>query len=358
MSTRLAVRKNPAKETARTAAPPRPKLRVGIILAPRFTLTSFAGFIDAIRLAADEADRSRQIDCQWAVLGNKNDQVVSSCGLVVTPGDTLHDPTRFDYIAIVGGLLHGGQKVLPGTYSFLRAAARARVPLIGLCTASFILARAGLLNGYETCVSWFHRDEFKAEFPSIRVQSNRMFVIDRDRLTSAGGVSTVHLAAHLIERHCGRAQALKSLRILIEEQPLPSGAWQPEAIITRHAQDTLVHRAMLLIEQNLTEPDPLSRLANSLGVSPRQMERRFIADVGISPREYRQRLRFVRAKWLVEHTDRSMTDIGLECGFNDGSYFSRSYKDYYGVRPSKARRAAHSSMSFQRRPAETNGDQL
>src|SRR3546814_2214324 len=74
-----------------------------------------------------------------------------------------------------------------------------------------------------------------------------MFVIDRDRLTCAGGTSVVHLASHLIEKHCGRAQALKSLRIMIEQQSLPAGAWQQEEIVTRTSQDSLVKRAMLAI---------------------------------------------------------------------------------------------------------------
>src|SRR3546814_2507832 len=88
-----------------------------------------------------------------------------------------------------------------------------------------------------------------------------MFVIDRDRLTCAGGTSVVHLASHLIEKHCGRAQALKSLRIMIEQQSLPAGAWQPEEIVTRPSQDSLVKRAMLAIEQNIGVSIPLPQLA-------------------------------------------------------------------------------------------------
>src|SRR3546814_12805842 len=110
----------------------------------------------------------------------------------------------------------------------IRLSARARVPLLGLCTGSFIRARAGLLDGYQICVSWFHIGEFKDEFPSLRAESSRMFVIDRDRLTCAGGTSVVHLASHLIEKHCGRAQALKSLRIMIAQQSLPAGARSDE----------------------------------------------------------------------------------------------------------------------------------
>lgn len=319
-----------------------PKLRVGFVLAPRFTLTAFAGFVDALRLAADEADRSHQIECQWTVLGHKNEPIVSSSGVEVTPWGAMVEPRNFDYIVVVGGLIYGGQKVLPGTYPFLRAAARAGVPLVGLCTGSFILARAGLLDGYEVCVTWFHRDEFASEFPKLRMQSNKVFVMDRDRLTCSGGVSVVHVAAHLIEKHCGRPQALKSIRLMVEEPLLPSNAWQPEAVVTRQARDSLVREAMLLIEQDLAEQASLATLAASLSVSIRQLERRFVTDVGMTPREYRLRLRFSRAKWMVANTDRSMTEIGLECGFNDAAYFSHAFKNHFGVRPSDARRAARS----------------
>jgi transcriptional regulator GlxA family with amidase domain len=315
---------------------------MGFVLAPRFTLTAFAGFVDAMRLAADDRDGSRQIDCEWAVLGSEHGPIASSCGAMIQPWAFMEDPKKFNYIVVVGGLLHGGQKVLPGTHAFLRAAARAGIPLIGLCTGSFVLARAGLLDGYEACVHWLHRDEFLNEFPSVRVEANRMFVIDRDRLTCAGGTSVVHLATHLIEKHCSRAQAVKSLRILIEDTPLPSNAWQPEAVVTYQAQDSIVRQAMLMIEQDLTHIKPLSALSRSLGVSMRQIERRFVSDVGMTPREYRLRLRLARAKWMLEHTDRSVTEIGIDCGFNESSHFSSTYKRYFNTQPSHARRLARS----------------
>src|SRR3546814_555999 len=315
-----------------------PKLRVGFILAPRFTLAAFANFVDAVRLAADDGDRSQQIECEWEVLGEPGEMIESSCGLHVQPWGVIESPERFDYIVVVGGLLHGKTRASSNVNVFLKSAARARVPLIGLCTGSFILARAGLLDGYQICVSWFHIGEFKDEFPSLRAESSRMFVIDRDRLTCAGGTSVVHLASHLIEKHCGRAQALKSLRIMIEQQSLPAGAWQPEEIVTRPSQDSLVKRAMLAIEQNIGVSIPLPQLAQSLGISSRQLQRRFESDIGISVREYRRNLQLSRAKWLVEHTDRPMTEIALDCGFSDSAHFSRTFKEYFQILPSEDHR--------------------
>lgn len=321
------------------------KLRVGFVLTPRFTLTAFAGFIDALRLAADEGDRSRQIGCEWAILGIPGTPIQSSCGASVVPLDRIENPERFDYIVVVGGLLHGGQKVPAAIYAFLRSAAQAGVALVGLCTGTFVLARAGLLDGYVSCVSWFHREDFMREFPKLRLVSNRVFVADRDRLTCAGGTRVVHLAAHLIEKHCGRAHATKSLRIMIEDQPFPASMPQPEAVISQRAQDSLVRRAMLLIEQKLAQPDSIASIAGMLGIGTRQLQRRFVGDVGMTPRAYRLALRLARAEWMVRHTDLSLTDVGLECGFGDCSHFSRAFTRRFSVAPYRFRQMARTKAA-------------
>jgi transcriptional regulator GlxA family with amidase domain len=97
---------------------------------------------------------------------------------------------------------------------------------------------------------------------------------------------------------------------------------------------------MLLIEQRLSQPNPLTEISASLGISMRQLERRFVADVGITPRDYRLQLRLARARWMIEHTDLSVTDVGFECGFGDCSHFSRAFTGHFKVRPSSLRRAA------------------
>ena len=319
------------------------KIKVAFVLAPRFTLTAFAGFIDVLRLAADEGDRSRQVECEWTVLGQPGEAIVSSSGAEVRAWEPLERPERFDYVVVVGGLLQG--KVAAPVYAFLKSAAKAGVPLVGLCTGSFVLARAGLLNGYVTCVSWFHREDFTREFPRLRLVTNQMYMVDRDRMTCAGGTSVVHLAAHLIEKHCGRAFANKSLRILLEDQPLPSHTPQPEAEVARKAQDWFVRRAMLLIEQKLSQPQPINEVVSELGIGIRQLERRFFADAGMTMRDYRSQLRLARARWMIENTDLSLTEIGLECGFGGCSHFSRAFTQRFRVRPSAVRRHSHSARS-------------
>lgn len=314
-----------------------PVLRVGFVLLPRFTLTAFAGFVDALRLAADEGDRSRQLRCAWSVVGKNNEWIESSSGIKVIATEDFGDPAAFDYIVVVGGLLHGGQRIPRGAFPYLRRAARAGVKLVGLCTGSFVLARAGLLDGHLACVSWFHREDFLREFPKCKVVSNQMYVVDRERFTCAGGISVVHLSAYIIERAIDRASAVKALRIMIESEPLPPRTLQPEHVLSEGSHDSLVKKAMLLLEQNLAEPLRIESLASMLQIGRRQLERRFNHDIGMSPSEYRQRLRVERSRWLLEHTDLQVGEIALECGFQSSAHFSRVMRQQFGEAPLKLR---------------------
>ncbi len=137
-----------------------PRLAVGFILARRFTLCAFANFVDVLRLAADEGDRSRPILCDWSILSETMDPVPSSCGVSVQPGDRLGDPSRFDYVVVVGGLLEEIPNLSPPTPRSCNGRPGRACLLVGLCTGSFILHRAGLMHGYRACVSWFSHADF------------------------------------------------------------------------------------------------------------------------------------------------------------------------------------------------------
>lgn len=150
-----------------------PRLRIGFLLTPRFTLSAFANFVDVLRLAADEGDGSRPIRCRWRVLSADMAPVQSSCGARIEPDERLGDPARFDYIVTVGGLIDGGPGLSPEQAGFLRRAGQARVALGGLCTGVFAMARIGLMDGYRCCVSWFHHQDFLAEFERMRPSRTR-----------------------------------------------------------------------------------------------------------------------------------------------------------------------------------------
>jgi transcriptional regulator GlxA family with amidase domain len=314
-----------------------PRLSVGFILARRFTLCAFANFVDVLRLAADEGDRSRPILCAWSVLSDTMDPVPSSCGVTVQPNERLGDPARFDYIVVVGGLLEEVPNISPGYTRFLARAAAAGVPLVGLCTGAFALHRAGLMDGYRACVSWFCHADFLEQFDGLEPVSDQIFVVDRDRLTCAGGASSAHLAAYLVEKHVGRGQASKSLHIMIIDDALRPEKPQPGIPLELKTQDPLVRRALLLMQQRIDAPLSVTEIARQLGNSKRQLERHFRAALDTSPQAAFLDIRLAFARHLLEATDKSIAAIAVECGFCDSSHLSRMFRRRFACTPQAIR---------------------
>lgn len=314
------------------------RLRVGFILARRFTLCAFANFVDVLRLAADEGDRSRPILCEWAILSERMDPVASSCGVVVQPNARLRDPAGFDYIVVVGGLIDEIPNLGPGTMRFLQDAAAARVPLVGVCTGAFILHRAGLMDGYRCCVSWFHHADFLEQFDGLDPVSDQIFIIDRDRLTCSGGASSAHLAAYLVERHVGIAPARKSLQIMIIDEALRAEKPQPGIPVDLATTDDVVKKALLQMRQHLETPLAVDEVARRVGVSRRSLERRFEKTLGKSPSDAYLAMRLEQAVLLLSRTDQTVAAVAASTGFCDASHFARVFRRHRGMTPAKARR--------------------
>ncbi|CAM3070034.1 GlxA family transcriptional regulator [Paracoccus nototheniae] len=313
------------------------RLSVGFILARHFTLCAFANFVDVLRLAADEGDRSRPILCNWTVLSESSDPVTSSCGISVQPKERFGDPARFDYIVVIGGLMEEEALLPPACHRFLHEAAAAGVPLVGVCTGAFLLHQAGLLQGYRCCVSWFHHADFLDRFEGLDPVTDQIFVVDRDRLTCSGGASSAHLAAYLVNKHVGPAQASKSLHIMIIDEALQADKPQPGITMDFKTRDPMVLRALLMMQQNMEQPLTVADIARRIGHGKRQLERHFQAAVGTSPQAAFLDMRLSLAHHLIVTGNRPILQIALECGFCDSSHLSRMFRRRYGQTPQAVR---------------------
>ncbi|MCH4090982.1 GlxA family transcriptional regulator [Acetobacter sp.] len=319
-----------------------PSLRVGIILAENFTLSAFSLFIDHLRLAADKEDKSRPILCSWQIMNSRPESIRASCGISVSRTSDLINPSEFDYIAVVGGLLHGRRQVDETTIRYLQKAAGLGIPLIGICTGAFVLARAGIMNGRTSCVSWYHRQDFLEEFPDQQVASEQMYLVDGDRITCSGGGGTAELALHLIEKHLSRPLARKASHILLLDRPRrgDTPSLQPHPPISEdigHVVDQRVRRAMMEMEQNMIDPLPISSVAKRLGISSRQLERLFQSVLGIRPAVFYRMIRLRYARSLLSQGEMSITQVAIETGFSDCAHFSRQFKTMFGHSPSSVK---------------------
>ncbi|MBL0373661.1 GlxA family transcriptional regulator [Rhizobium sp. KVB221] len=320
------------------SAPAKPALRVGFILARHFTLSAFSLFVDTLRLASDVEDRSGRVLCDWDVISADAHMIKSSSGIQVSPTARLGDPERFDYIAVVGGLLNVEEPLDRDTIAFLHDASKKKVPIIGVCTGSFILAGAGLLRDRLACVSWLHHEEFKARFPQIRLTSHRLFVEDKGIITCAGGSAVADMAALLVRRHVGVSAEKNALEILQVERWREGSELQSRMPITLPMQnDPRIKATLLYMEQNIDEKIGIDRIAENVGLSRRQLERLFHEKTGTSPAAAYTKIRMNKAIFLVERTSKSLIEIALDVGFENSSHFCRKFRENFGMTPTTLR---------------------
>jgi transcriptional regulator GlxA family with amidase domain len=315
---------------------PSKPLRFGIVLLPNFTLTAFSGFVDLLRLASDEGDMSRPVRCAWMVVGENIMPVRASCGIQIAPWATFDKTEPFDYVVVVGGLLHSGPAASEATIRFIRSAGESSATVVGICTGVFALMRADIMNGYRICVSWFHYWDFLERFPQAAeadLVADRLFVIDRRRITCSGGSASIDVAAAILLRHFDAIIVQKALRILLVDDAQKGNAPQPYPLGLKPASNPKIRRAILLMEQHIGKRLTLPDLARRLDVSVRQLERLFQAEIGQSPVAYDRQIRMRMTVWLLTSSDRTVADIAASCGFTDASHLNREFKKSFGVRP-------------------------
>ncbi|MFK0166371.1 GlxA family transcriptional regulator [Rhizobium sp. NPDC090279] len=314
-------------------------LKVGFVLARSFTLSAFALFVDTLRLASDEADRSGRVLADWQVLGSTRHLITSSCGVQIAPTSDFVDPKEFHYIVVVGGLLNSDTAIDTQTSDYLKKAAIQKVPLIGVCTGTFILAHLGLMKSHQTCVSWLHYQAYRERFPDNPVRSDRLFNLDRNRGSCAGGSSAADMAAYLVRRHISKDAERNALEVLQIERARSEFDIQTRKPLAIQCEDPRLKAVLITMESHIEDVVPMEELAASVGLSRRQLERLFMEEMKASPGAVYTRVRMERARQLVLQTQAPLIEIALEVGFDSASHFARLFRRLFGQSPTELRRA-------------------
>ena len=314
-----------------------PYLRLGLLLCPSFTLTPVASFIDAFRLAADREDRSRQIYYSWDFLGPTKSSIRASCGLEVIPTGTIEDAERYDCLVLCGGLLRDMPAPSPRLRACLRTAMDQKIPIVSLCTGSFLLAQTGLLDGRRCAVHFDVIGEFARRFPKTLPLSGSNYIHDGNFITCPGSIVAIEVAAYLISRHGEPSRARKSLNyLLFKPKDSASPATKPwSAALSRASQLTI--DAVQYMEFRIDTPCPITELVQALNTTRTRLGRAFLRDLGVTPAALWRDIRLEAACELLRLGRRSVSEIAYDVGFCDAAHFCRTFKARLGVTPDSYR---------------------
>jgi transcriptional regulator GlxA family with amidase domain len=303
--------------------------RFGFLTLPDYSMIAVANAIEACRMANRVAGQDVYA---WQVLSLDGKPVTASNGLTLTPTVRLDSVAPPELLFVCGGV-HVRAAATKPLLAALRRTARRGMLLGALCTGAFVLAEAGLLEGYRCAIHWENLAASREEFPETEFV-NDLFVVDRDRITCTGGTAPLDMMLSLVQAKLGRGFAEQVSAEFIHERVRPSSEHQPVAGFDRsRISQPLLARAVSLIEANIEQRLPVVEIARQLAISPRQLQRLFHRGMGRGPAAFAQELRLKRAQHLLRQMDMRITEVALTCGFSSTAYFSSAYREYFGHPP-------------------------
>jgi len=307
--------------------------RIGFLLVPKFSMMAFVSALEPLRVANRLAGRTLYT---WEIISADGEPVAASNQLSLLAQRKVGEAAQYDRLVVVASF-EPEAGYLRTTSHWLRRLNRDGVALGSIDTGSFILAWAGLLDGYRATTHWESLSGFTEKFVKVDVGSG-LFIIDRARFTCAGGTAALDMMLHLIRlRHGQQLAAAVSDQFIHSKIRGPEERQRMEPELREGISRTGFARAIELMETHLEDVLKIDALCNEAGVSRRQLERVFQQHFRLSPQHYYLDLRLQRARALLQYTDLSIVEISVACGFGAAAHFSRSYRAWAGKPPSAER---------------------
>lgn len=320
-------------KTATIFAPSAKPLTLAALVLPQASILEVASVLDPMRSA------NRHLGAEayrWRITSPDGGPVPLTCGIELPSMGPLSAAEGADALVVIAGFRQSEVATQPLIRDLSRLS-RHFTALGGIDAGAWVLARAGLLNGYRATVHWEDLEDLAAAHPQVDVAPDR-FVIDRNRFTAGGAAPAADLMLHLIRARHGPATALQVAASFIttaregaEPQVLPAR--------TDPRLDPRVAQTVARMEATLDTPEPVAQLAARVGLSPRRLEMLFRQNLGLTPAAYALDLRLSAARRMIVDTRHPLAEVAIRTGFSAPSTLSRAFRARFGIAPSALRQA-------------------
>ena len=309
------------------------KRKVGLLLVDDFAMMSYASTVEPLR-AANLLSGEELYTIEYLCSGDKH--AVSSGNIRIDASLSLKDAEKLDILFVIAG---GNPSTFKdeAVFATLRKLATRGVTLGGVSAGPNILARAGVMKDRRMTVHWEHAPSLIERLPDLLV-ARSLYVIDRDRITCAGGTAPLDMMHALITNHHGAQFAREVSDWFMHTEVRPARGQQRAGLVERHnTTNSSVIKTIEVMENHIADPLTLQQLADLSNLSTRQMNRLFKSNIGLGTMQFYTTLRLNQARKLCEQSTLSITEIAIATGFTSTAYFSTKFKNQFQVSPSELR---------------------
>ncbi len=315
--------------------------RIGVLIFEDFQLLDAAGPIGAFEMPMRGLDPSPYDITVIAPLpaGAKSGPVRSSCGVAMMAQALPRQPD-FDTLIVSGGMGMRAAMKDEALLDFIRRAAKPARRVCSVCTGSFILAAAGLLDGKRATTHWRSTPHFEQKFPQAKLEADRIYTRDGKVWTSAGITAGIDLALALIADDLGEEIARRAAQELVVYHRRPGGQSQFSALLDIERTEGRFTPLLAWMRERIDAPLAVEALAAQANMSPRNFARAFKAETGVTPAKAVERLRLETAREQVERSSAPIDVIAERAGFGDPERMRRAFVRAFGQPPQALRRLA------------------
>jgi transcriptional regulator GlxA family with amidase domain len=305
---------------------------IALIVRPDFQVMSLAA-LSAFEFA-DVVAEEKLYDVH--LLSEHGGQVAAS-GLFTSVSTQPLGRAQFDTVLVSGAMDRSPASSRINEF-LLQAYANCR-RVGALCVGAFALAEAGLLDGRRATVHWARAREMRERFPAIKVEEDRIFIVDGKVWTSAGMSAALDLTIGMVEKDHGPDIAHKVAQHLVLYHRRAGGQSQHSAMLEMSPGSDRIQVSLDYARKNLRRELSVDELADAACLSPRQFSRSFRAQTGVSPAKAVENLRLEAARLMMEQGRKSLEAVAQETGFGDRERMRRAFMRVYGQTPQSLRRS-------------------
>ena len=308
--------------------------RICILVLPQSSLMCVASVLEPLRAANRVTGKSLY---SWELASLSGEPVELTCGVPLSIEEKFSANMQGDMLVVVGGF-NQQRHVSSAALAIVRKAASSFNTIAGVEAGTWVLARAGLLDGYTATTHWEDFEAFTDAFPEVDVRLDR-YVLNHNRLTCGGASPAFDMFLDFIGRQNGQAIAMEAASVFIYDEAHSQFEKQPLVSLGRIARkERRLEQAVRLMEKWIEQPLPVAAIARRISISPSTLEAMFKRHVGMTPGRFYLNLRLKAANRMVLNSDLSMREIAVRSGFSSLSAFSRAYVKGFGKTARAARK--------------------